>query len=233
MFFFFLLFIIVGMALWDSIKEIRQKAQQTQKEFADAIGYTPEYISNIERSPDITRRIATEKMIKKIAEIYTKTDEERISLERKLLLERAQATVSPEVAMHFLMDEKKLSTYQSEDGMPLSFIKRLKKDLLNVENENTFFNSLQTVSKDVVEESLNGMRLLPRKAVVEIARLLGQSIEEYLILADYMPSELKSLIMHKGMNNMFRTMSELDSEELDAMIDVFSSVLRMRKKKNE
>ena len=232
-FFFFPLFIIEGMALWDSIKEIRLKAEQTQKEFGDAIGYTPEYISNIERSPDITRRIATEKLIKKIAEIYTKTEEERISLERKLLLERAQATVSPEVVMHFLMDEKKLSSYQSEDGMPLVFIERLKKDLGNVVNEDIFYKSLKVVSKDIIDESLKGMRLLPRKAVVELAKALGQSIEEYLILADYVPKEFRSLIMHKGMNDMFRTMSELNAEELDAMIDVFSSVLKMRRKQKE
>jgi len=219
------------MALWDSIKAIRLKAKQTQKEFADAVGYTPEYISNVERHPDITRRIATEKIIKKIAEAYTGTEEDKISLERKLLLERAQATVSPEVAIHFLMDEKKLSSYQSEDGMPLVFIQRLKKDLKNVGDPDAFFRSLKTTSRDIVEESLRGMRLLPRKTVVELTKVLNQSIEEYLTLADYMPREFQSLIMHKGMNDMFRAMSELDSGELDAMIDVFSSVLRMRKKK--
>ncbi|MGD0282403.1 MAG: helix-turn-helix transcriptional regulator [Dissulfurispiraceae bacterium] len=219
------------MALWDSIKEIRLNAGQTQKEFADAIGYTPEYISNVERSPDITRRIATEKMIKKIAGVYAKTEEERISLERKLLLERAQATVSPEVATHFLMDEKKRSSYQSEDGMPLVFIERLKKDLGNVEDLDAFFNSLKTTSRDIVDESLRGMRLLPRKTVVELTRALDQTIEEYLTLADYMPREFQTLIMHKGMNDIFRTLSELDSEELDLMIDVLSSVLRVRNKR--
>jgi len=221
------------MGLWDSIKEIRLKAGQTQKEFADAIGYTPEHISNIERAPQITRRIATEKMIKRIAELYTKTEEERISLERRLLLERAQATVSPGVAMHFLMDEKKLASYQSEDGMPLVFIERLKKDLGIIGNKDAFYKSLQVVSKETIDESLKGMRLLPRKAVVKLAQALGQSIEEYLILADYVPKEFRSLIMHKGMNDMFRTMSELDAEELDAMIDVFSSVLKMRRKQKE
>ena len=221
------------MALWDSIKAIRLKAKQTQKEFADAIGYTPEYISNVERPPEITRRIATQKMIKKIAEVYAETEEQKISLERKLLLERAQATVSPDVAMHFLMDEKKLSSYQSEDGMPLVFIERLKKDLGNIEDLDAFFKSLKTTSRDIVEESLRGMRLLPRKTVVELTRALDQPIEEYLILADYMLREFQSLVMHKGMNDMFRTMSELDSGELDVMIDVFSGILRMRKKKNE
>jgi len=218
------------MALWNSIKEIRLRAQLTQKEFADAIGYTPEYISNVERPPEITRRIATEKMIKRIAEVYTKTEEERISLERRLLLERAQVTVNPEVAAHFLMDEKKLSSYQSEDGMPLVFIARLKKDLENVDNMDALCSSLKTASKDSLYESLRGMRLLARKTVVELARALNQSVEEYLILADYMPREFQSLILHKGMNDMFRTMSELDSEELDAMIEVFASVLRMRRK---
>lgn len=221
------------MALWDSIKEIRMRYHLTQKEFADAIGYTPEYISNVERTPEITRRIATEKMIKRIAEVYARTEEERISLERKLLLERAQATVSPEVAEHFFKDEKKLSSYQSEDGMPLVFIERLKKDLGNTGNIEAVYSSLKTASKDAVEESLRGMRLLARKTVVELARALNQSVEEYLILADYMPREFQSLVMHKGMNDMFRTMSELDSEELDAMIDVFSSVLRMRRKDTE
>jgi len=206
-------------------------AKQTQKEFADAVGYTPEYISNIERPPDITRRIATEKIIKKIAEVYAGTEEDKISLERKLLLERAQATVSPEVAIHFLMDEKKLSSYQSEDGMPLVFIERLKKDLKNVEDPDSFFKSLKTTSRDIVEESLRGMRLLSRKTVVELTKALNQSTEEYLTLADYMPREFQSLIMHKGINDMFHAMSEMDSGELDAMIDVFSSVFRMRKKK--
>ncbi|OIO27275.1 MAG: hypothetical protein AUJ60_09485 [Nitrospirae bacterium CG1_02_44_142] len=79
------------MALWDTIKEIRIKAGKTQKQFGDMLGgITKTHISTIERPYEQTRTTASDSLLKKIAKTFTETKEDQTTLEKKLIMERAE-----------------------------------------------------------------------------------------------------------------------------------------------
>lgn len=216
--------------LHEIIKEAREKSGLNQRQFAQRIGCTPEYISSIERAPEETHRRASEKIIKKIAEQFSSSPHERDRLERELLFARTRESAPKVIVDEFMSDPKKISLFRSEVGMPPPFLRRLRKNMGEAGNE-SFYALLHTTTKEEIAETLNGVHVLPRKSVVELAESLRQPPEEYLLLAEYIPKEFKSLIMHKGMQEMFRTMSEhLTPEEKDQIIDVFSSILEMQVK---
>lgn len=218
------------MGLNDLIREIREKAGLNRKEFAEKLGYTDAHIGLIEKPFSKTGKLPSEELLRKIASRFSYSEEERITIERKLLLERAKLVVAPEVSKHFLEVSERVETYIAREGMPLVFIERLKQDIESVKDKNAFFSQL-SVSREAVEEALQGRRILPRKSVIELAVALGQSIEEYLVLADYMPEEIKSIVRHEGVSSLFRTLGELTSEELDEVIDVVARVLKLHRKK--
>ncbi|MBZ0158330.1 MAG: helix-turn-helix transcriptional regulator [Alphaproteobacteria bacterium] len=216
--------------LHEIIKDVRGKSGLNQRQFAQRIGCTPEYISSIERAPEETHRRASERIIRKIAEQFSPSPHDRERLERELLFARTRESVPKVIVEEFMSDPKRISLFRSEIGMPSPFLKRLRENIEETSN-NSFHTMLKATTKEEIEEALNGLLVLPRKSVVELAEALGQPPEEYLLLAEYIPKEFKSLIMHKGMQDMFRTMSEhLTPEEKDQMIDVFSSILEMHVK---
>lgn len=201
-----------------------------QRHFSQRIGCTPEYISSIERAPEETHRRASEKIIRKIAEQFSASPQEHEELERELLFARTRESAPKVIVDEFMSDPKKISRFRSEIGMPPPFLKRLRNDIGATSPEN-FSPLLHTTTKEEIDEALNGVHVLPRKAVVELAEALRQPPEEYLLLAEYIPKEFKSLILHKGMQDVFRTMSEhLTPEEKDQIIEVFSSILKMHVK---
>lgn len=76
------------MALWNTIKEIRSKARLTQRQFADIIGCSAMHVSFMERPYSETRSTASAHLLRNVAKKFTKTEEERLALEKQLLIER-------------------------------------------------------------------------------------------------------------------------------------------------
>jgi len=83
----------------------------------------------------------------------------------------------------------------------------------------------------LINKALQGQCFLSRKCVIELARTLKQPMEEYLLLANHLPEDMKNLIEHKGAAVMFRTLGNLDASEMDEVLDVISDVLRDYKSK--
>ena len=217
------------MGLGDLIREIREKAGLTRKEFAKKLGYTDAHIGLMEKPFSKTGKLPSEELLRKIASKFSHSEEERIAIERNLLLERARLIVAPEVSEYFLRNSEREAAYVAREGMPLVFVERLKKDIEAVKDTEVFYSQL-SIPEEAVEETLQGKYIFPRKLVIELAIALGQSIEEYLVLADYMPEEVKSLVKHEGASRLFRTLGKLSSEELDEVTDVVARVLKLYKK---
>lgn len=213
--------------LHEIIKEIRLKNGLDQIEFGQRIGRSPEIISLIERPPEKTRRVASEKILEIIATEFTSSEAEREVLHRKLLLARHKEKAPSKIADAFV-DKSGVAVMSSDEGMPLAFIERLRKDLEKNKRKN-MVQTLKNISKEELDATLRGMFVLSRRACIELASALGQPEDEYLLLADYMPTEIKELALHKGMSKMFRSISSLTPEEKDAVVDVISSVLKMHK----
>lgn len=226
------MYIISPMALWEAIRSVRKQAGMKQREFAEALGCSPMHVSKMERPFEESRGTASEELLRRMAKRFTDSEEDRLLLERQLLLERAKLVVPKEVAEHFLTKRQRMDEYTSKEGMPLPFITRLKSDIEEKGGEvDRLFKTLVTTDKTAVEETVQGRHVLSRKSVIELAHKLDQPIEEYLSMSDYMPEEIKSLLKHTGMTAMFRYLSELDAEDVEEMVGIISHILRLYGKK--
>jgi len=110
------------MALWDTIKEIRVKANLTQRQFADIIGCTAMHVSLSERPYSESRGTMSPAFLREIAEKFSTTEEERLALEKQLLIERgilqfAKLKIEDEVR------EKLEKIFQSRKKSPRRCIK--------------------------------------------------------------------------------------------------------------
>lgn len=217
------------MGIHEEIKAIREKLGITRKEFAKRLNITEIYATSLERavSPRGGRIfIPSAKLIKKIARIGGKTPEEREKLEKKLLLEKGKLT-APTAIRGFYQEKKE--TYLMEGGMPLEFIARLRTDLKNCSEIADACNK-GGVSKEQVDLVLEGKYILNRKKVVALAEGLQQPVDEYLLLADYMPEEVKNVVASNKNFAFFRQLSKLPAEDINKMLDVFRDVFKILKK---
>lgn len=216
------------MKLWEIIKGLRESHKLTQKAFAKRIGRSPMYVSIIERSPDSGGTLPSEKALREIASAFAQTEDDRRSLEKKLLLARAQAKAPSEIAGAFKRDHE---VSPSGEKMPVAFISRLGKDVASMQEESRekFYKSL-TIDRAIVEEAVKGVFVLSRASVVELAQKLNQSVEEYLLLSGYMPEELKLIAEKKEVMTLFRSLGDLTPAELDQLLQVITGVLNLHSK---
>lgn len=197
-----------------------------QWELADKTGCSPSYISMIEKPPSRRGAIPSEDILKAIAAALSDTDEERLDIERKLLVARAKEKVVPE-SVRLAGDLRKRGAIG--EAMPPDFVAKLLSDFSGVRSKAMFYKTL-TIERDLFEKTLKGEAGLSRQQVIEIASTLGQDIGEYLLLANYLPDEVKKLASKHGAARLFRTLGDISPEDIDNVIDILDSVVRYRKK---
>ncbi len=220
------------MGLYEEIKNIRIKMGLTQKDFAKKIKISLIYLITLENADaggSKTHRmpLPSEGILKRIARAAAREEDERAIIEKKLMCERANLSMSKELKLFIEKNKKIGENIASGAGgemMPFDFINRLRNDFKATDG------AIQgDISSREVEAVLNGEMILSRKQVVSLAMALRQSVEEYLLLADYMPDSIKNVIMKTG-NNMevfFRKLGELSPGKIDAMVDVIDKIYNM------
>lgn len=214
------------MALWDVIKKRREMLRITQKELANMAGCTATHISEMEKPYAISRRTASDELLRKLAKILSTSEADRAELEKILLIEKAKLAVSPEICR--LLEEKIL--VKDFSPMPEEFIKRLKKDIENAHQTGSK-DVFKVISPETLTKIISGNQSLTRKGVIELARALNQDVEEYLIDSGYLPDNLKDFLEHGGSSTMLRSIRELSTEDVDALIDIFNNIIEQYKKK--
>jgi transcriptional regulator with XRE-family HTH domain len=205
--------------LWDLIKKTRESAGMTQKEFAQHINCSEQHISCIERPYDETRRTASEKLLRKIAEKFSKTEDERLKLERDLAIARAKLLISKEIhsptlAMEVLSDAIK-------ESMPREFIERVKHDI----------QKLEGVSKEPVEnmhlsELTEGNIVLSRPSVINLAKRLKQPADDYLMLANYMTEDMKTAMQMTEAKELLEVLSKLTKGQVRNVSRAFKAFVK-------
>ncbi len=228
------------MGIYDEIKSIRYKLGLTQKEFAKKLKISVVYVILLERGKDKTKKtpVPSEALLKRIAKLAANSEEERVLIEKNLLYERAKLAVSKELKMYMDKneDEGNVNAISSNSMMPLDFISRLKKDIKFFESSADDKKKMETdeVSSKEIERVLDGQLILSRKQVVSLALLLKQSVEEYLMLSDYMPDSIKNVMTNTGVKTQafFRKLSSLPPEDVDAMVDVFDRIFTICRKED-
>ncbi|MCM8765935.1 MAG: helix-turn-helix domain-containing protein [Candidatus Omnitrophica bacterium] len=184
----------------DRIKSIRKNMGLTQAEFGESLGYSHGYIADLERN----RQKPSREFLEKLNEVFG---------------------ISADYILYGSSDQaEKIDAEKTLRGaFPPAFIARLKKDISSADDK--FFSSLET-PREIIEEALRGKRILSRKSVIELAIKLKQPVYDYLILAEYIPEEMKILIKNKGLVGIFRKMSSLSARELDEVVDTISKILK-------
>lgn len=213
-----------NMTLWELISDIRLKHGLTQKEFAQRIKRSAMAVSLMERSPGNGGSIPSERVLREIAAEFSATIDEKREMEQILLLARARAIAPSEIAG--LFDNKIKQFLSSGERMPEAFITRLSEDINALPDKALFYKKL-SFDKALVERALNGEVVLSRSSVIELAQKLNQSVEGYLLLSDYLPAELGLLAQNKQVLTLFRSMGNLEHNELDQLLQVVSGVLSL------
>lgn len=193
--------------LWDIIKNIRKKAGLNQKEFAQRIGCSEQHISFIERPYDETRRTASEKLLMAIAKEFSSSEEERVKLERDLMIARAKLLIAKEIRSPMLVAE--ILSDVMKESMPNEFIERVKKDIKNWTDAGK-----EPIEDMYLIEVLEGSRVLSRSSVISLANRLNQPVDEYLSLANYITSEIKSVTQVNEIKKLIQILSQMSREQL-------------------
>lgn len=222
------MFILYSMNIHDEIRAIREKLGLNQREFARKIKVTFAYVGQMERTPKKGEKpiLPSPEIIKRIANVAGKTEEEKKSIYRKLLLERAKATLPDEIKDIF--DENKEKQIIGGGGMPLPFISRLKEDLKKNRDNLEFIYKQTGLTREDLKSVLESRGILTREKVISLALALKQPVDQYLILADYMPDELKEYLSNQHLL-AFRKLSKLSPEDINQMVDVLENTLRFLK----
>jgi transcriptional regulator with XRE-family HTH domain len=221
------------MALWDEIKELRVKAGLRQKDVAAKIGCSAMRISQIEKPPEHGGYLPSPSLIRKIAAFFASSEEDRKKLELKLLYERTKLESPKEVVEHFFPNKAKESFILSTTGMPDVFIRRVKEDINKTMNKESVKDKTG-LSDKVIDMFLNGKHILPRETVITMAMVMNQPLDEYLLLADYIPENLKGLVKNHALNNIFRSLTDMPPEDISDIINVINTtieIIQKRKKK--
>lgn len=161
--------------------------------------------------------------MRKIAEVAASNEEERETIEKQLLIERAKIIVAPEITKSLF--SKPIVT--TEKGtMPSQFLKRVKNDLAKTENKE--FTKSDQKNLDAV---ISGKKLLSSQSVVHIAKELKQPIDQYLALAGYMPDHLKKLMCHEPTEDMLRSLASLEANDVLKMVTIMNNIIEIYKER--
>lgn len=205
--------------LWELIKSIRKKAGLNQKEFAKCIGCSEQHISFIERPYDKTRRTASKKLLMAIANEFSLSKEEKMKLERDLMVARAKLLIAKEIRSPMLAAEV-LSDVMKE-SMPDKFLERVKRDIKNWADAEK-----EPIENMRLMEVLEGARILSRSSVISLANKLNQPADEYLYLANYMTSEVKIITQIDEVRELLQILSQMSREQLQTVAKMLIAFIK-------
>lgn len=190
----------------ERIREFRKKNKLRQKQFAQLLGYSQGYVAEIEKG----KREPSRDFLIKLNSVFGLSSDYILYGERK----------RPE----------NLEKYGYEGLMPIKFIQRLKKDLENLTNPEDFYSTLN-ISKEIINEVLEGKLILKREFIIELAQKLNQPVHEYLLLAQYVPDEILKFTDHPGLVDFFKQIGMLSPGETEEVLQTISVVIRPYVKK--
>ena len=221
------------MNLFDIIRNLVKENNLTLLEFGKKLDISYAYAAQLVKGKTGDKDIVpSEEILIKIAKMFSKSEEERIRLQKTLLLERMKLIASPEVK-DFFEDKGRVTSFLSGEGMPKAFIDRLKKDLeKQSQKKSVTMESLLKKIYDatgITQEEMNAVvekgYTINRTQVILLARALGQPAEDYLILAEYMPEHIKKIIQSNKQNVLFRSFEQLTPKEIDQFLDAMQKMI--------
>ncbi len=212
------------MPIWEFLKYLREKAGLTQKDFGDKIGCSVNHVSRIERPFTESRSTASIELLRKIAEQFSTTTDERIKLERQLLLKVSRMHVPSEIADLFLGNAQLERGFMGmEGGMPRPFTDRLRRDLEADAEKADGLSSL--LPAEAVMEVLKGLRSLSASRISIIAKYLGQPVDEYLQLSGYMTESVRRVVESGAIDSLLENITRLNPQQVTSIKTVLNTLV--------
>lgn len=186
------------------------------------------YLYTIE-SPD-KPAVPSIEAIRRISEALGSTDEEKAEIFKKLVTARTRAKIPEEAGeLRDVLDEEKLEEFVSADSMPLSFIERLRADMAGRGIEE--LSDRAGINPALLEAVLQYRGILSRRDVIALAGALGQPVQEYLLLANYIPDDVKRLLEKNRVTALLRSLEDLSDEDMADLLDGIIQVIEAYKRR--
>lgn len=217
-------------AIWDYIKYLRKQKGHNLTEFAEIIDCTAVHASRIEKPYHTSRCAASPRLLGRIAAACAEDEESREILKKKLMMKRARMLYSKEVVEDAFSDPASYPQLYS-DSMPKEFIQRLQKDTEDIAEANVVAKLAMT--REALSAVLAGRMLLSKHKVLDLAKKLSQSGEEYLLLAGYNTDGIRRLFLDKHFLELMKRAKKLSPEEIEQLGVALGSILSLIKKPSD
>lgn len=211
---------------YPEILEYRRKSEGLRQiDVARLLGCSPTTVCKSEKPYAVTKVLISEEYVDKFVNQFGRNPEDKQNLRRRLLMQRSLHLLPPLVAAEFramLNDQAVVAT----GSMPAAFRKMLAADWKSAKQR-----KLVSFPEDVIQSVIKGTRLLSRDEVIQLARGLKQSSEEYLFAAEYMTAGILEFLRNSGMDHELATyMTKMPKQDFDMWIDIFKySISRYHK----
>lgn len=197
------------MGLHELIRYYREKAGLKPKDLARKLRISYSYYTRLERPYPEGKAIPSEDLLRRFVSLVVSDPEERQKAYKELLSARIAILIPPELYKDGLAY---IESSEVTDSMPKEFIDRLQSDIDYV-GMSKVLKGLG-VPQTFVEEVLKGRRVLSRSLVIKMAYILGQPVDEYLILAGYIPQSVHEFFRSiNGLTLFFRLLEKVPREE--------------------
>lgn len=210
--------------LWDYIKYLRENNNLTIAEFAKQIGTGYFHATTIERDFNVVKRTASSELLKQIAKVCSRNEKDRKDVEHKLMMRRARIFFQKEVLDMTLLGIKAESFIVTE-SMPKAFIDRVRTDIQALPD--TGIIDRLSITRFAVDSMLSGKYYLTKKKVIELAKRFGQSEQDYLSLAGYMPDSFQKLLANPYFSAFLSRTDALSESDLNKCGSVLETLLNI------
>lgn len=179
---------------------LRKRSDLKQAEFAKKVKKTMTHVSLIEKG----NRVPSDRLVKEVARLFSRSKEEQQYIERYLLLQLASYYAPPSVKGII-----RSCTVFGGQMLP-TFLARLRSDIGGSSGRAAKAASALGMEKQItLEKILAGKGLLTSGQVSQVAQALNQDEDEYLVLAGYIPHFCDLILSFPDGREFLRKISSL------------------------
>ncbi len=212
------------MQLHEYFKKYRERAKLAPMRMAHLLKISYGYYTRLEKPFEEGKALPSEDLIRRFVEHTVPDPEERKQVLKEMLEARIKLVLPPELYMKHTSAPSEL-----KDSMPESFLHRLRLDIESIGL--SAFCKRTEVPESFVEEVLEGKRALSREMVIKFAKALDRPVVEYLMLADYVTDDLKSLLGPRGnVEVLTRMLERVSPEKIAEFVETLETLISLYKK---
>ena len=160
-----------------------------------------------------------------MAAVFSSSEQERVEIERLLLLELTKAKAPDEVATFFHDSGEKEEKLFYGSSMPSAFVQRVKKDLEGFQGHMDVIFAKTGITEKELTALKNSNLCINRRQVKNLATALNQPVDEYLVLSDYLTEGIIELVHNKAGLEFINFLSSLKPTMIGKMLKLIVYIM--------